>query len=75
MGSKRCKTCKETKYIWHFNKDSSRKDGFSIECRECQKERNRVSYKPLVHREKHLKKKYGLSLKDYSDECIKRNNC
>jgi hypothetical protein len=38
---KRCSTCKEFKTLDYFNKDKSRKDGFSWRCKSCHSEMNK----------------------------------
>jgi len=44
VGSKRCTTCKETKAVSAFSRDSARKDGLFYQCKECERERKRVYY-------------------------------
>jgi len=42
VASKRCSTCKETKAVSAFGRDSTKKDGLRSECKECAREYNRV---------------------------------
>jgi len=42
--SKRCSTCKETKAVSAFSRDSTRKDGLRSQCKECEREAGRVYY-------------------------------
>ena len=42
VGSKRCSTCKETKAVSAFSRHSTKKDGLRSQCKECEREANRV---------------------------------
>ena len=42
VASKRCPTCKETKAVSAFSRDSKKKDGLRSQCKECEREYNRV---------------------------------
>jgi len=42
VASKRCPTCKETKAVSAFGRDSKKKDGLRSECKECVREYARV---------------------------------
>ena len=42
VASKRCPTCRETKAVSAFSRDSTKKDGLRSECKECARESNRV---------------------------------
>jgi len=42
--SKRCSTCKETKAVSAFGRDSKKKDGLLYQCKECAREYARVYY-------------------------------
>ena len=41
---KKCATCKVTKYHNDFTRAKAQKDGFSVYCRVCSREKNRDSY-------------------------------
>jgi len=42
VASKRCPTCKETKAVSAFSRDSKKKDGLRSQCKECEREGQRV---------------------------------
>lgn len=41
---KTCSKCETTKELTEFNKDRTKKEGHRPECRECEKERNKLYY-------------------------------
>ena len=49
---KRCSTCRLHKTLTNFNKDNSRKDGFSWRCKPCHAEMNKKYSKTAEAREK-----------------------
>jgi hypothetical protein len=49
-----CNTCKQNKEVSEFNKDKSRKDGYSYKCKECLKKIHHDLYKN--NKEKYLDK-------------------
>lgn len=54
LNMKTCKKCLKLLDEDQFNKDSSKKDGLDIYCRECMKIKSKLSY--LKNKEKHLAK-------------------
>jgi len=42
---KRCATCKDSKPLFNFRKDNSRKDKLSVSCTLCLKNRSNLAYK------------------------------
>jgi len=44
VASKRCSTCKETKAVSAFSRNSKKKDGLQSQCKECVREYARVYY-------------------------------
>jgi len=68
VGTKQCKQCKEEKCLTKFSKKKSNRDGLSIYCKPCRRERERIYNKnnPDKKRNKHLKYKYGITLEEYN---------
>lgn len=74
---KTCTGCKQEKPLTDFWKDRRRKGGLIAQCKECRKARfnqyrNRSGYNlkrywsdPQGERERHLIRKYGVTLADY----------
>ncbi len=50
--NKRCSTCHDIKLITDFNKDKSRRDGYSNKCKICDIKKN-VTYR-MENREKEI---------------------
>lgn len=66
---KTCSCCKIEKSITEFYNDKKAKDGLTSQCKTC-----RIPYS-RGHRKKqyNLATRYGMSLKEYNDLCIKQN--
>jgi hypothetical protein len=66
---KTCPCCKNTKQLNEFGKDGRTKSGISCYCKECLREKARKQRErdPLHSRRAHLKKRYNLSLSEYTD--------
>ena len=75
---KKCSKCKTSKPISEFWNDRRRADGKLPSCKSCRKaelkkylakhpdfEKKRYWANPMAVREKHLKRKYKITLKDY----------
>lgn len=74
---KQCTYCKEHKPLTEFCKDGSKKHGFSARCKSCKKkihneyrkdrgyDARRYWKDPQAERERHLLRKYGISLEKY----------
>ena len=75
-GKSYCPKCNETKSLDAFCKASNTAFGISIYCKECQRKKSKVRYK--THKNEHinngLKKKYGITLVDYTKLLNKQNN-
>jgi len=71
MKTKRCNKCKIVKSIKEFAKRTRSKDGLNYYCRKCESKR-RANWKrnspekyTVSHRKSLLKKRYGVTLKQY----------
>lgn len=83
---KRCATCKLEKDLSEFYKDKSRVDGLYVNCKSCKNQINRKSEernryhkeyyekRKLTWRKANLKKKYNLTLEQYSEMLQKQDN-
>jgi len=58
METKTCYKCKQTKTICDFNKNKSKKSGFSDECKECLKEYRKTHYQINKDKIKKIGKTY-----------------
>lgn len=65
MSLKKCSKCKVPKELTNFNKNKSKSDGLSTECKECSRKNNNA-YR-INHKEE-LNKKHREYWKDYSIE-------
>lgn len=75
---KTCTLCNEAKPLSEFWKDSSKSDGKSSRCRTCKSkiynsyrksrgyDKKRYWKNPMKERERHLTRKYGITLNDYN---------
>jgi len=73
METKICSKCKEEKNICEFSKDKTRKDGYYLNCKQCEKIRLKLfrSNNPEKMKEKYKKDK--LKNPDYIKEWHKKN--
>ena len=73
METKICSKCKEEKNICDFSKDKTRKDGYYLNCKQCEKIRLKLfrSNNPEKIKEKYKKDK--LKNPDYIKEWYKKN--
>jgi len=58
VASKRCSTCKETKAVSAFGRDSRAKDGLFYQCKECEREKKRVYYAANSEKEREYARVY-----------------
>ena len=78
---RQCRCCGEIKSLYEdFYKARKDKDGpsaWAYECKECTRARVAEEYKkdPLPTRNRHLKRKYGITLDDYNVMLEKQNHC
>jgi hypothetical protein len=72
---KTCPHCKATKELSEFGKDKRTNTGISCYCRECLREKARRQRErdPLFSRRCHLKRRYNLSLSDFTDMVKSQN--
>lgn len=68
-GKSYCPKCNEIKPLDEFLKDSYTAFGISIYCKECHRKKGKVRY--TLHKSEHqdnrLKKKFGITLQEYTD--------
>jgi hypothetical protein len=67
-GKKYCFKCKQDKFIEEFNKDKSRKDGYSNKCRSCAKYYNNIYYENNKEEIKFKNREYEHSHKEERNE-------
>lgn len=84
---KACTKCKEVKPMSEFWRDRSKKHGFSARCKLCKtKDHNayrkangydakRYAKNPTGERERHLIRKYGVTLTDYQEMYHSQSGC
>jgi hypothetical protein len=79
MQKKKCATCGITKSIGNFTKNSAKKDGFSVQCKECKKiyqnrwyEQNKVEH---IHNTKVGREKSRTEARQFVNEYLKNNKC
>ena len=80
LQERKCRTCDETKnlleHYYRSRKDKTLPSSYSYECKECTvsrvKERNRTH--PHISRESDLKRKYGITLKEYTEMLESQGN-
>lgn len=60
-----CTGCKQTLPHTAYQKNKKDKYGLQNYCKECRNAENRAIYSPYYNRNKHLQKKYGITLEDY----------
>lgn len=67
---KKCTKCKEEKPLSDFNKNKSRKDGYQSSCKKCHSkmmlEYKENGFKKKSDRKVDLKRRYGISEKEYN---------
>lgn len=61
-----CSTCREELPETNFHVNKSNKYGRNNECKTCRSLRAKSTYDYTVERGRHLKRKYGISLEEYS---------
>ena len=76
---RRCTECGETKPLSEFWKDRSKKHGYSAKCKVCKTaiynlyrktngyDKKRYWKNPDSEQERHLRRKYGITLSDYDE--------
>ena len=65
---KKCNTCKTSKKLSDFNKNSSKKDGLQGHCRDCQKKKSKKFYREnKVSQRKSIKKNQKRRIKEAKD--------
>jgi hypothetical protein len=69
---KNCKKCDVSKPLADYHKDKNTKDGLARWCKVCAKENSKKYYE--ANPEKHLKRKYGISLEDKKQMLVKQSN-
>lgn len=72
---KRCSSCDETKPESEFGKDSGRRDGLQIYCRECKRKRERKYYPKAAIRLSARKKRVILRNKELALSYLKAHPC
>ena len=74
---KTCTKCGETKPKSEFNRDSRSKDCHYCWCRNCSKanDKQRHIENPNRYKKYALKKRYGISLEEYTDMYNNQNGC
>ena len=76
-----CRVCKERKNLlqsfYRVRKNMNLLSSYSYECKECTvkriKKRDRTH--PHIKREQHLKRRYGISLQEYTEMLDSQGNC
>ena len=70
-----CPGCEQEKHISNFNNDSSTNTGKGRYCKTCNRRKGKNNYKN--HKDRHrnyvLKKKFGITLKEYNDALSEQN--
>jgi hypothetical protein len=64
---KTCSACRQELPLDRFGKNRAAKDGLANQCRDCMKESRRKwqESNPELHRSRHIKGRYGISLRQY----------
>ena len=81
LQERKCRICGETKnllnHYYRSRKDKTLPSSYSYECKECTIERiaEHDRKNPHVKRNQHLRRKYGISLNEYTDLLEKQGNC
>ena len=73
LQERKCRTCDETKNLldnyYRSRKDKTLPSSYSYECKECTvsrvKKRHRLN--PSINRESHLRRRYGITIQEYTD--------
>ena len=69
---KSCKRCCETKNVEQFGKNKNNKDGVSIYCKDCERERSKKFNKENKEKRKQISKKWRDNNKEKQKESIKK---
>jgi len=79
---RQCVDCKKFKPVTEFWKNSKRKDGLKVDCKDCAQAYNAAYHAKnkasigLRHRKRQLKDKFGLTLEQYDDILkLQGNSC
>ena len=81
LQERKCRICKKNLNLldnyYRSRKDATLASSYSYECKTCTvqrvKERDRTH--PHIKREQHLKRRYGISLQEYTDMIESQGNC
>ena len=71
---KKCPDCRESKPLEDFYKDSSKRDGLDIRCKDCKRQRNKAYYAKNSEQELARNKKYRGANKERLAEIKKEYN-
>ena len=66
MEERRCYVCEKTKEITEFYNNKDRIGGRNYECKECTKARVKRTRDPERARDRHYRRKYGITLADFN---------
>tara|TARA_X000000368_G_C22663084_1_gene550524 strand:+ start:144 stop:602 length:459 start_codon:yes stop_codon:yes gene_type:complete len=81
LQERKCRICGVSKHLldnyYRSRKDKTLASSYSYECKECTikriKKKDRTH--PHIKREQHLKRRYGISLQEYTEMLDRQGNC